>query len=482
MKWLRTVLTNCNRQSQQSTRLSLESLEDRLVMDASIPVLHSFADAPVKLYLDFDGHFEEDWGSYDNVGVPTFDIDDNPESFAAESALIEEIWQHVSEDFAPFNIDVTTEDPGDFSNGQSLRVAIGGPPQWPNDDYTSGISYFNNFTNSIPNTAWVFSDNIMGRRSEENWGACIGTTVSHEAGHSFGLDHQSEYNDDGTIDTYADGTDEWTPIMGANVSFDRTTWHNGMTDEEEPQDDMALLASDQNGFGYRADDHADSLNSFFTRYSTAPTSLEQIVRIPYGPTNRLRGAGIIETMDDQDWFTFTTSMTGTINLRVDVAEVGANLDVKVQLWKQTDLWYAPYQKVAEAAPSDDLGADLSYTGTAGTYYLVVMSHGQYGDVGRYTISGTEPQLSSTQIPMPHDMRLEYPPLELGRPIPQPQPGADPVQYTSRYVVATPTKSMTAYGETTTTSKTQIVSNPRTLESSMMKSEPLARSVVRGLLK
>ena len=55
--------------------------------------------------------------------------------------------------------------------------------------------------------------------------AAMATTISHEAGHSFGLLHHSLYNANGTnINEYNPGTSTWTPIMGDNKAGDRTTW------------------------------------------------------------------------------------------------------------------------------------------------------------------------------------------------------------------------------------------------------------------
>jgi hypothetical protein len=55
--------------------------------------------------------------------------DGNPSSFStSERATILSVWRTVSEDFAPFNVDVTTEDPALTNTPLEdwLRVAIGG--------------------------------------------------------------------------------------------------------------------------------------------------------------------------------------------------------------------------------------------------------------------------------------------------------------------------------------------------------------------
>ena len=101
----------------------------------SLPALHSNPGASATLFLDFDGHFEPVWGSYTDVTTPVYDVDGDATTFSdTELANIASIWARVAEDFAPFNVDVTTAQPGvlaegipiDDANGIAHRVAIGG--------------------------------------------------------------------------------------------------------------------------------------------------------------------------------------------------------------------------------------------------------------------------------------------------------------------------------------------------------------------
>jgi hypothetical protein len=61
------------------------------------------------LYLDFNGHAtdsESGWGAF---SARPYDQDGSPSTFgAAEQAFIQNVWQRVTEDFAPFQYDVTT--------------------------------------------------------------------------------------------------------------------------------------------------------------------------------------------------------------------------------------------------------------------------------------------------------------------------------------------------------------------------------------
>jgi hypothetical protein len=286
-----------------------------------VPELSSNPGAPVCLYLDFDGYFESQWGAYRNVRTPVFDLDGNPRSFnSAELAAITEIWQRVAEDFAPFNLNVTTVTPLSVANGVSLRVAIGGSWQDWYQSPVGGISYVNAFTNSIPNTAYVFSQSLGSVQA-------IADAVAHEAGHSFGLQHQSTYDTLGMKTAeYNPGTNSKAPIMGVSYTAARSTWWKGPSSVSATtiQDDMAVIASATNGFGYRRNDHGNS-------YLVA-TSLVQA-------GNRIMAAqGIIETTADVDYFSFTTT-GGWASLKVQVAEIGANLDAVAELWRvsSTDL-------------------------------------------------------------------------------------------------------------------------------------------------
>src|SRR5689334_5044379 len=111
------------RTTQNRFRPRLELLEARqLLSGAPIPELNSNPGAAHTLFLDFDA---------DGVVVPEislirppFDMDGDPATFTAdEAATMERIWTFVAEDFAPFNINVTTVE---SESGKFLRVIIGG--------------------------------------------------------------------------------------------------------------------------------------------------------------------------------------------------------------------------------------------------------------------------------------------------------------------------------------------------------------------
>src|SRR5262249_30874645 len=93
----------------------------------AVPAYSSLPGAKATLYLDFGGDFESQWGSWTNFSTPAFDTDGDPTTFSqSELNAIYDMWQAVAEDYAPFNINVTTVDPGSYADGVALKVVIGG--------------------------------------------------------------------------------------------------------------------------------------------------------------------------------------------------------------------------------------------------------------------------------------------------------------------------------------------------------------------
>ena len=107
---------------------SLEFLEARLVPAGEFS-LHSLPGASKRIFLDFDGHTTSNtgWLSGATIVSPAYDIDNNSSSFSnTELANIRDIWERVTEDYQPFNVDVTTEDPGI----EALRNTGGSDAEW----------------------------------------------------------------------------------------------------------------------------------------------------------------------------------------------------------------------------------------------------------------------------------------------------------------------------------------------------------------
>src|SRR6266496_1942582 len=180
---------------------------DTPVASATYPLtdtfkLHSRPGVTKVLYLDFDGYVMTGtaWntGTMPNgtnrpatINCPPFDADGDPSTFSdSERTTIQGIWKRVAEDYAPFDVDVTTEDPGDAGitrSGSSdlsygMRVLISPISQYFGN--YGGIAYIGVFGNvgDYYKPALVFPENL-GPNGEKY----VAEAISHEAGHTFGL-------------------------------------------------------------------------------------------------------------------------------------------------------------------------------------------------------------------------------------------------------------------------------------------------------
>ena len=342
--------------------------------------LHSNPGATKVIYLDFNGHttrntiWNNTYGS--TITTPRYDIDGNTGSFSTEELnRIQNIWLRVAEDFIPFNVDVTTQDPGvdnltnDGDGRYGIRVVIGGDSR---DWYTGGggVAYNETFDSNSDTPAFVFEDNLANGAE-----AYVAQAISHEVGHTLGLSHDG----DGSTAYYAghgSGDTSWAPIMGLGYQLEVTQWSRGeYNGASNTQDDLAIITSG-NGFGYRADDHGSTTGTA----STLGLSGTEVA-----------DSGIIERNTDFDVFAFTTG-AGTITLDVHTLAFGANLDVKAQLLN------ASGSVIATSNPSGNLNASITKTVGAGDYFLRVEGTGNanpatngysdYGSLGQYAITGT----------------------------------------------------------------------------------------------
>jgi hypothetical protein len=350
---------------------------------AGLPALSSNPSATKKLYLDFNGHFQSSWGSFSSVVTPAFDQDGRPSSLSSgEVAAIREIWTRVAEDYAPFNIDVTTIDPG-LAAGSVARVVIGGHYSDWYGSSAGGVAYVSGYSNSLPNVAYVFEDSLGNGNPRY-----VAEAAAHEAGHLFGLQHQAVWSGGKLESGYHPGTDAWAPIMGTGYYAQRTTWHRGTasTSSTAMQDDMSILAA---AIGWRADDVASTM-------AAAPA---------LASGSSVNVAGIIGGPTDVDLWRFTTA-GGNVNLQLAGATYGGNLDAVLELRS------ASGQTIATSSPLGSLGASLSKSLAGGTYYVAVRSSGGYGNAGQFTLRGSLPPAATTPTSSPPEISVRMSGSEL----------------------------------------------------------------------
>jgi hypothetical protein len=96
--------------------------------------LHSRPASNKKIYLDFDGHLTTNtsWNKNYTKGNPittaAYSIDADPTFSSEEHARIQSIWKRVKEDFATFDVDVTTEEPSADHLAMTTSASVSAVP------------------------------------------------------------------------------------------------------------------------------------------------------------------------------------------------------------------------------------------------------------------------------------------------------------------------------------------------------------------
>jgi hypothetical protein len=338
--------------------------------------LHSRPGSSNVFFIDFDGMVITDsWWNKNadpHVALPYDPSGNGPDFTAEELSRIYNIWQRVSEDFAAFDIDITTEEPAVFTpttgrilvtrNNDAAGVCI----------YycgVGGIAYVGYFGASDYvakfSPALVFWDNLTNGTA-----SYTAEASSHEAGHNLGLSH------DGIIDGasywkgHGAGLISLASIMGASYYKNVTQWSRGDYEgANNQQDDLAIIA----GFlGYAPD--TDGIIGSSTDVDTQFIDVSE--------------AGALEITVTPRWGQYETPITD---------RRGANLDIRATL----------IDPAGTAVVFDnplDTQAAITVDVQPGRYMLQITGAGSinyddYASLGYYSVDlGSTPQPPDNQPP------------------------------------------------------------------------------------
>lgn len=366
---------------------------------------HSKPGSQNVLFLDFDGatisgtQWNTDVGRT-SIPAVAFSVDADYANYSdAEQAVIKRVWQRVAEDYAPFDIDVTTEAPATFNN-RTCQVLV-----TRNTDAdllanpssgAGGVAYvgiFNTSSATFYRPAWVYSNNLS------NDAANIAEAASHEAGHNMGLSHDGLTSGSEYYGGHGSGATSWGPIMGTGYGRSVSQWSKGEYYlANNTEDDLALIAAK---LAYRADDAGGTITSPAFLTVVGGTSITSTTPESDPANANPANKGRLERNTDVDVWAFTSG-TGPVSLRVDpfvspAGTAGSNVDIVLNLLNSAGT------VVAVSNPATTLFATLATNVTAGSYYLSVRGTGVgtptatsptgytvYGVAGQYFISGTIP--------------------------------------------------------------------------------------------
>ncbi|MBC8143021.1 MAG: PEP-CTERM sorting domain-containing protein [Armatimonadetes bacterium] len=379
------------------------------VASAPAPALSSRPGAPYTVYLNFDGFtYSGNWAGRPPGTVP---------AYTGTSAQLTEAWARVAEKYAAFDVNVTTVDPSGFAptdylsrqnyydtTARVMQTIIGGNNAWYNAG-AGGVSYVDVFRDAHAagsgyHTNWAFPLNLRNNQPK-----AVAEAVTHEAGHGFGLWHQTDYNlnpgNSYSTNGGATGDGSYAPQMGTTYNSQRGTWRVGTFGGGGGafQNDVATILSNPGlslaGSGGNTFDTATALpltGSLLDSVGGVIVPLSESAPNPIGIENYSR-----------DFFRFSLAAPGDVTLNLanggdwitpGVAAPGATLRSRLNLYR-ADNRATPFAFGLEA--TDTMSSTFSAMLGAGDYFAEITSFGGYAstydttakyfDMGSYTLRG-----------------------------------------------------------------------------------------------
>jgi len=349
--------------------LVMLSLSGTVTTKGQVPVLSSNPADSCVIFLDFDGHTVENtsWNYIPQIVCGGSGLDNDK---------ITTIFNRVAEDYRPFKVNITTDSTKYWAAPSSKRMRVICTVSYEWYGSAGGVAFVGSYIWNNNTPCFIFTSLL--NYNVKN----ISEAISHEAGHTLGLYHQSNYDANCVKISdyhYGQGSGEigWAPIMGVGYYQNFTLWNNGPNSYgcTNYQSDLDIITTG-NGFTYRDDDYS----AIFANASDIPFV-----------NNQFTVNGIIEKNTDQDLIKFTQPSAGRFQLNaipynVGTGNAGSDLDLQVTLYNNTQTQLNSYN------PGTILSSVIDTILNPGTYYLKVEGKGNmyapnYASLGSYSLQG-----------------------------------------------------------------------------------------------
>ncbi len=372
-----------------------------LAATPGLPELQSLQGKPIAnkvLYLNYWGgtlsgtRWNDEYTSGADINYTAYSSDADTGDFSTTDLYRMWMgWREVVEDYAPFDVNITTDQSvyeATPAEDRSMIIATTSYAWYGSQ--AGGLANFDSFGNDYSGIGWAWNKGLEA----------LGQTMSHEAGHQMGLLHDGQNPSIAYYDGHGEN-DEWGPIMGAPYGQTYVQWSKGEYDNANNNEDDLLIIKAK--LGEDEDTVGDTLGSAFAISSSA--YLEGVIE----------PRGLLGDMDT-DVYRFEISPGSAQAVQIQVAAVlgddtqryGSNLSLDAKLTDSGGVTIlAQSTQIPPFYPQDNL---LSYDGLLdpGTYYLIVTAlspnvnwstgFGEYADAGLYSVSllseAIEPDLVS----------------------------------------------------------------------------------------
>ena len=342
---------------------------NRVASARSAPILNTRPGAKGVIFIDVDGETVSDpvWTS----GSP---INAAPSTLTSDQVI--EVVGLVAQDYAPFDVTVTTDAALYAATPAGLRMHVVVTPTDDAAPGSGGVAYIDSWSQagkgfSSDVVCWVFNQSVKG----------VAEALSHEVGHTLGLYHDGQTNGTEYYAGHGGGLTtptSWAPIMGVGYYRSLVQWSKGeYVLANNTEDDLVLIGRSANNFGLIQNDQPNGVKSLSLVGNTFQTD------------------GLIRNADSVDIYKFTTS-GGQFTATAQPSAPETDLDVKLELSDEagTTLQLSDLPTALSAVINKSL--------TAGSYQLTVRSTGTgnkpsggystgyspYASIGRYVLSGS----------------------------------------------------------------------------------------------